>query len=86
VISYGLFLWHIAVLVTLDEKGATEWIPGPPFVVLTIATLIVATACATVSYYLVERPCLRLKYWLGVRARAPACGLVSPSATLSGRR
>ena len=60
-ISYGLYLWHFAVLVQLErwnfqsvaaDVGAWVWFP---------AALLGGTLLATVSYYLVEIPFLRLK-------------------------
>lgn len=60
-ISYGLYLWHFAVLVQLErwnfqsvaaDLGAWVWFP---------AALLGGTLLATVSYYLVEVPFLRLK-------------------------
>jgi peptidoglycan/LPS O-acetylase OafA/YrhL len=61
-VSYGVFLYHVTLMVWLrDESGLASIWEGAPFLGLTIATLLMATAFATVSYYLVERPLLRLK-------------------------
>src|SRR5439155_8271808 len=54
-ISYGIFLWHLPL-----AKELNDHLPHS-YVLITIATMAVAIACATVSYYLVERPLLRLK-------------------------
>lgn len=56
-ISYGIFLWHYAVVLRLGPYGAKA-----SFAVVLIATLAISIACAAASYYLVERPLLRLKY------------------------
>jgi peptidoglycan/LPS O-acetylase OafA/YrhL len=63
-ISYGIFLWHYPVVLKLHDR----W--HPSFPVTLIATAAIATACAAVSYYVLERPVLRLKYrsLLGSRA------------------
>jgi peptidoglycan/LPS O-acetylase OafA/YrhL len=56
-ISYGIFLWHLAI--------ASKFGPGDadlPYVWSLIAIVIVSIAVAAVSYYLIERPILRLKY------------------------
>ena len=60
-ISYGLYLWHFAVLVQLERwnfqsvaADVGEWIWFP-------AALLGGTLLATVSYYVVEVPLLRLK-------------------------
>lgn len=56
-ISYGLFLWHYVVALELGSSGA-----GASFPVVLGGTLAVTIPCAAASYYLVERPLLRLKY------------------------
>jgi peptidoglycan/LPS O-acetylase OafA/YrhL len=60
-ISYGLYLWHFAVLVQLERwnfqsvaADVGEWVWFP-------AALLGGTLLATVSYYVVEVPFLRLK-------------------------
>jgi peptidoglycan/LPS O-acetylase OafA/YrhL len=52
-ISYGIFLWHLAIMLQLGSR---------PVVVLFAETLALSITCAAVSYYVVERPLLRLKY------------------------
>jgi peptidoglycan/LPS O-acetylase OafA/YrhL len=54
-VSYGLYLWHEPIAHTLVDHGLGRW-----WIVLG-ATLALATACAALSYYLVERPVLRFK-------------------------
>jgi peptidoglycan/LPS O-acetylase OafA/YrhL len=56
-VSYGIFLWHGQIAVKLGAGGAKE-----PFGLVLAGTLALATLCAAASYYLVERPVLRLKY------------------------
>ena len=56
-ISYGIFLWHLAIATKFGPNG-TDF----PFVWALIATAILSTAVAATSYYLLERPILRLKY------------------------
>jgi peptidoglycan/LPS O-acetylase OafA/YrhL len=56
-ISYGIFLWHYVVALELGPAGA-----GASFAVVLLGTLAISVPCAAVSYYLVERPLLRLKY------------------------
>jgi peptidoglycan/LPS O-acetylase OafA/YrhL len=62
-VSYGIYLYHFAAVKQLDD-----WIGGSiggpvelQIVVLALLALAVATALASLSYYLVERPALRLK-------------------------
>jgi peptidoglycan/LPS O-acetylase OafA/YrhL len=56
-ISYGIFLWHYVVTLELVRSGA-----GGSFVLLLAGTLAISIPIAAASYYLVERPLLRLKY------------------------
>jgi peptidoglycan/LPS O-acetylase OafA/YrhL len=56
-ISYGMFLWHYVVAQQLGSGGAKESFP-----LVLVGTLAVTIALAAASYYLVERPLLRLKY------------------------
>ncbi len=56
-ISYGIFLWHYAIALQLGA-GGSELGFGP----LLLATLGLTIPIAAASYYLVERPILRLKY------------------------
>jgi peptidoglycan/LPS O-acetylase OafA/YrhL len=59
-VSYGLFLWHSTIMLKLNALGAQGWLVlGFPSVVL--STLAVTLPIAAASYYLVERPALRLK-------------------------
>jgi peptidoglycan/LPS O-acetylase OafA/YrhL len=56
-ISYGIFLWHYTVALKLGSPGSRD-----AFVVVLVGTLAISILCATASYYLLERPLLRLKY------------------------
>jgi peptidoglycan/LPS O-acetylase OafA/YrhL len=56
-ISYGIFLWHYVVTIELGPQGARA-----SYIVVLLVTLAVSIPCAAASYYLVERPLLRLKY------------------------
>jgi len=56
-ISYGIFLWHYAVVLKLGSPGA-----GGSFFVVLLGSLGISIPCAAASYYLIERPLLRLKY------------------------
>lgn len=55
-VSYGIFLWHIAAIQALDL-----WGPDLSFLPLLIATLAITVPIAAASYYLLERPLLRFK-------------------------
>lgn len=53
-ISYGLYLWHFPIYCTLLKAGLSQWqtlLLGIPL----------SFAAASISYYLLEKPCLRLK-------------------------
>ncbi|MEA2492329.1 MAG: hypothetical protein QOJ29_240, partial [Thermoleophilaceae bacterium] len=60
-VSYGIFLWHQPLAVEfwkLDDYGV---MPSFRFGYITLATFAATLACATASYYLLERPILRFK-------------------------
>jgi peptidoglycan/LPS O-acetylase OafA/YrhL len=69
-VSYGIFLWHHP----FTEKfiGVQNWTSHGSFIIYTLVVAAVATACAAVSYYLVERPILRFKDPRPPRPRASA--------------
>lgn len=54
-ISYGLYLWHNLIFIIVRER-VTESPSG-----ILVLGGIVSVACAALSYYLLEKPCLRLK-------------------------
>jgi peptidoglycan/LPS O-acetylase OafA/YrhL len=56
-ISYGIFLWHYAIVLTLGPVHGTG-----SFLLLLLATAAISTACAAASYYALERPLMKLKY------------------------
>jgi peptidoglycan/LPS O-acetylase OafA/YrhL len=56
-ISYGVFLWHVAAA----EAVRQLW-PGIGFAPLLVAMVAITVPVAAASYYLVERPLLRFKY------------------------
>jgi peptidoglycan/LPS O-acetylase OafA/YrhL len=58
-ISYGIFLWHFAIANKFDDA---------PYGLALLGTLAISIAVAALSYYLVERPILRLKY-VSIRER-----------------
>lgn len=60
-ISYGLFLWQLRLLELLHSWGMNAGRTVPGLVLLAAAGLGATVIAATLSYYLVERPFLRLK-------------------------
>jgi peptidoglycan/LPS O-acetylase OafA/YrhL len=64
-ISYGVFLWHLTLAVKLSGEGASGWLPIGRFLSLTVIVVAVSIPVAAVSYLLLERPLLRLKYRQG---------------------
>ncbi len=70
-VSYGLYLWQVTPETDLGFGSAHEG-----FVVVLIGTLLFALPCAAASYYLVERPLMKLKRfpiteWLERRRPGP---------------
>jgi peptidoglycan/LPS O-acetylase OafA/YrhL len=56
-ISYGVFLWHFAIASKVGPGGADL-----PFLLGMIVIPLISIPIAAASYYLLERPILRLKY------------------------
>jgi peptidoglycan/LPS O-acetylase OafA/YrhL len=56
-VSYGFYLWHLAVIEKLKDGGWDDKLGVPLFVVVALAG---ALAIAAASWYCVERPALRL--------------------------
>ena len=69
-VSYGIYLWHHDVILWLVARGVVERSEGAPFLALTALAVAIVVPIAALSYYLVERPLLRLK--------PGAAGLSSP--------
>jgi peptidoglycan/LPS O-acetylase OafA/YrhL len=72
-ISYGLYLWHFAVFAVINSGHFPQW-SAPE---LLAAKLTISFALAITSYYLVERPFLKLK---GRYASSKQAGAVDDSA------
>jgi peptidoglycan/LPS O-acetylase OafA/YrhL len=58
-ISYALYLFHIPVIHWLRP-----WRPGAPSPTETLLIVVLSFTAAALSYYCIERPCLRLKGFL----------------------
>jgi len=56
-VSYGFFLWHLAVITKLQDGGWDDKLGVPLFPLVALAG---ALAIAAVSWYALERPALRL--------------------------
>ncbi len=60
-VSYGVFLWHQPLLITMSRSGWGKWIPDSPFLSLLLLILPISIAVGWASYRLVEVPTLRLR-------------------------
>lgn len=60
-VSYGVYLYHGTLEPWLDAHGAARIFPPNHWIGLAIVSVIVSTIVAAGSWYLVERPALRLK-------------------------
>lgn len=69
-VSYGVFLYHLPISPKL--LGVQDHALVSPYLTYTAVVAAVAIACGAASYYLVERPVLRLKDWRRRPARRPA--------------
>ena len=81
-VSYGIYLWHEAIHHVLFNEGvlSSSYIPG----FLEIATCTIALATGT--YFLVEKPALRLKNrWAVPKASTPRLPEAIPVAVAEAR-
>jgi peptidoglycan/LPS O-acetylase OafA/YrhL len=84
-VSYGIYLWHLPLVIEL--RRLEEWLgihsSGLFATVLLFGlTAVVSVGCAAFSYYVVERPLLRLKERRRPRsATAPAIAAATPSTS-----
>jgi peptidoglycan/LPS O-acetylase OafA/YrhL len=83
-VSYGIYLWHYALL----QKLAPHLLGHGELYTLVVVTLL-SVAVGALSYYLVERPAQRLaRRVLGGRSRrgpviaAAGAGVVAPATTV----
>lgn len=60
-ISYGVFLWHHPIALKLTEANDRGLFESFRMFGITAGTFALAVACATLSYYGLERPILRYK-------------------------
>jgi peptidoglycan/LPS O-acetylase OafA/YrhL len=79
-ISYGIYLWHQMVFIKLSQEGFNAGAFIHPYVGWLLAALLGGILCATVSYYAMERPLMRLKRLVpGRRARPEGEALAEPA-------
>jgi peptidoglycan/LPS O-acetylase OafA/YrhL len=75
VISYGIYLYHLPVLVWVQLHGLQTLIPGETVLSYVVIAIPATVACAAASYYLIEKPALTLRLplsgWLRRRVSAP---------------
>ena len=71
-VSYGIYLWHEALIEQYTEWRGVEFPITSSFVQMLAATLVLTLVAATVSYVVVERPALRLKDRLSLYGRRAA--------------
>jgi peptidoglycan/LPS O-acetylase OafA/YrhL len=64
-ISYSFYLYHTIVIAQLDQLAVDHDLPLR-YLIVTVAALPISLACAAASFYLLERPLMRL----GSRRRA----------------
>jgi peptidoglycan/LPS O-acetylase OafA/YrhL len=78
-VSYGIFLWHEAVIDQLKEWHLERVDFIHPYVLWPLVALLLSTAIASISYYVLERPSMGLRRrWLGARAERPRDEALGP--------
>lgn len=60
-ISYGIYLYNLLVISKLDQWGFGNDVPVHPYAGWVVATLAGTTLMASLSWFALERPALRLK-------------------------
>ena len=90
-VSYGVYLYHVPIMVELNRSISAPSRTSQ-LVLVAVSTALIAIAAAALSYYLVERPALRLarrrSYASGSGARtmpASARGQIRSSAVGANR-
>jgi peptidoglycan/LPS O-acetylase OafA/YrhL len=63
-ISYGLYLWHNLIFILVRERVSES-----PWIILALGGVI-SFVCAAASFYLLEKPCLKLKERFAVTKKA----------------
>jgi peptidoglycan/LPS O-acetylase OafA/YrhL len=86
-ISYGIYLYGGAAAAQIDRWGLPRELAGwqsllPRYLVVTAASLVLTVLIASVSWFVLERPLLRLKGLVGP-PRAPAGEALAEPATVS---
>jgi len=66
-VSYGLYLWHAAIIAKLARLGALDAFSPVAFLALALALSLLIAA---VSFYAIERPALRLSRRWSNRAQS----------------
>jgi peptidoglycan/LPS O-acetylase OafA/YrhL/peroxiredoxin len=83
IVSFSLYLWHEPIMLSLEKHGVLVFKGQPSIWPLTcVALMIVAVACAWVSYRLIEVPGERLRKLLRVR-RQPAPAAIERASGLT---
>jgi peptidoglycan/LPS O-acetylase OafA/YrhL len=80
-ISYGIYLWQTTVLAQLQRWNFGAHSIIHPWVWWSAGTLIMTTAIAAASYYLLERPLLSLKNVFGTQRSAVDEAPAEPAPT-----
>ena len=69
-VSYGFFLWHLPILVKIGDTRAFDFDGIPRTAEVWVMGFLLTLPLAAASYYLLERPLLKLKYRRREKARA----------------
>jgi peptidoglycan/LPS O-acetylase OafA/YrhL len=71
-ISYGIYLWHLGVMLKLADLGYGDNTLVHPYLHWIVGGFVVTVAIASLSWFVVERPALSLKRLVGGSPRDPA--------------
>jgi peptidoglycan/LPS O-acetylase OafA/YrhL len=64
-VSYAFYLYHTIVIAQVNKLAIDAHVPQR-YVFVLVLSFVISCACAAVSYYVIERPIMRLRSWRSI--------------------